>query len=176
MTRAPMSEAGRGPEIGADDLTFRPVRASDDPALAAIIRSGMAEFGICGEGPAADPEVDSISVAYAGSRAAYFVVESDGRVFGGGGIGPIPGSPDDVCELRKMYLRPESRGLGAGRRLLELCLEAARDRGYRRCHLATLARMETARHMYDRAGFRLLDHEVPGSGHLGCDTWYALEL
>jgi len=159
-----------------DDLTFRPVRASDDPALAAIIRSGMAEFGICGEGPASDPEVDSISAAYAGPGAAYFVVEAGGRVLGGGGIGSIEGIPEDICELRKMYLCPESRGLGAGRRLLELCLDAARDRDYLVCHLATLGRMEGARRLYARAGFQLLDHEVPGSGHLGCDTWYSLEL
>lgn len=162
--------------IEAADLTFRPVRASDDQALAAIIRSGMVEFGIHGEGPASDPEVDSISAAYAGPGAAYFVVEAGGQVLGGGGIGPIAGSPADVCELRKMYLQPGSRGFGAGRRLLELCLAAARDLGYRRCHLATLTRMDRARRLYDRAGFRQLDHEVPGSGHLGCDTWYALEL
>jgi putative acetyltransferase len=170
------SETPRASSIDPADPTFRPVRGSDDPALAAIIWSGMAEFGICGEGLASDPEVHSISTAYSGPRAAYFVVESGGRVLGGGGIGPIEGEPDDVCELRKMYLRPESRGLGAGRQLLELCLEAARECGYHRCHLATLGRMDRARRLYDRAGFRKLDHEVPGSGHLGCDTWYALEL
>jgi putative acetyltransferase len=170
------SQTPRPPSIDPAELTFRLVRVSDDPALAAIIRTGMAEFDICGQGPASDPEVDSISVAYAGSRAAYFVVESGGRVLGGGGIGPIEGEPDEVCELRKMYLSPESRGLGAGRRLLELCLDAARERGYQRCHLATLGRMDRARRLYDRAGFRQLEHEVPGSGHLGCDTWYALEL
>ena len=170
------SQTPRPPSINPAELTFRLVRASDDPTLAAIIRSGMAEFGICGEGPASDPEVASISTAYSGPRAAYFVVESGGRVLGGGGIGPITGSPDNVCELRKMYLSPESRGLGAGWRLLELCLDAARERGYDRCHLATLARMDRARRLYDRAGFRQLDHEVPGSGHLGCDTWYALEM
>ena len=176
MTRTMVSETGSESRVGVDDVTFRAVRPTDDPALAAIIRSGMAEFGICGEGPASDPEVTSISTAYSGPRAAYFVVESGGRVLGGGGIGPITGSPDNVCELRKMYLSPESRGLGAGWRLLELCLDAARECGYDRCHLATLARMDRARRLYDRAGFRQLDHEVPGSGHLGCDTWYALEL
>lgn len=171
-----MREPSPGGAIEADALTFRLVRASDDPALAAIIRSGMAEFGICGEGPANDPEVESISTAYAPRRASYFVVEAHGTVLGGGGIGPIDDQPDEVCELRKMYLSPEGRGLGAGRRLVELCLDAAREFGYRRCHLATLATMERARRLYDRAGFRQLDHEVPGSGHLGCDTWYTLEL
>ncbi|MGW8284046.1 MAG: N-acetyltransferase family protein [Gemmatimonadota bacterium] len=171
-----MREAGGGRSVQADNLTFRRVRPSDDEVLGAIIRNGMAEFGICDAETAADPEVESISSAYSVPRAAYFVVESEGRVLGGGGIGPIDGAPDDVCELRKMYLTPEARGLGAGRRILDLCLEAARAFDYHRCHLATLGRMERARRMYDRAGFRLLDHEVPGSGHLGCDTWYSRVL
>ncbi len=157
-------------------LVIRAVRPSDDTELAAIIRAGMAEFGICGAGPETDPELISISEAYAGPRAAYFVVERDGELMGGGGIGPIAGEPPDICELRKMYLRPEGRGRGAGGRLLALCLDTARDLGYRRCHLATLHSMNAARHLYARAGFRQLDHALPGSGHLGCDTWYSREL
>ena len=171
-----MNDSDRGTRIDAGALVFRPVATSDDVALASIIRAGMSEFGICGEGPASDPEVDSISEAYSGPGTAYFIVEANGRVLGGGGIGPIDDAPDSVCELRKMYLLPESRGRGAGRRLLGLCLDAARKRGYSRCHLATLGRMVRARRLYDRAGFQKLDHEVPGSGHLGCDTWYSLEL
>jgi putative acetyltransferase len=158
------------------ELAFRTVRPSDDAGLAAIIQAGMAEFGICGAGPGTDPELASISEAYAGPRAVYFVALQDGALLGGGGIGPIAGEPPDVCEVRKMYLRPEGRGHGAGGRLLELCLDAAREIGYRRCHLATLHSMHAARHLYARAGFRQLDHEVPGSGYLGCDTWYSLEL
>jgi putative acetyltransferase len=158
------------------DLVIRPVRAEDDPELARIVREGMAEFGICGDGPASDPELASISAAYAPPESAYFVVERGGRVLGGGGIGPIEGQPDTICELRKMYLVPEARGLGAGRRVLESCLQTAREIGYEHCHLATLVAMDRARRLYAGFGFRLLDHELPGSGHLGCDSWYTLEL
>jgi putative acetyltransferase len=165
------------PEMPPSDAppSIRLARPADDPVLAAIVRAGMAEFGICG-GPADDPEVDAMSRAFGGPRAAYFVAESGERVLGGGGIGPLPGGPDDACELRKMYLAPEARGLGAGLRLLEACLAAARARGYRSCRLATLARMERARRLYERAGFRPVDAPVPGAGHAGCDRWYALDL
>jgi putative acetyltransferase len=136
----------------------------------------MAEFGICDGGLDSDPEIASISSAYASPRAAFFVVGSSGRVLGGGGIGPIPGQPEDICELRKMYLVPEARGLGAGRRLLEACLDFARQSGYRTCYLATLERMTRARQLYAGFGFKRSHRELPGSAHLGCDTWYERTL
>jgi putative acetyltransferase len=159
-----------------NDLTLRRVRPEDDADLARIIRSGMAEFGICGAGLDGDAEVASISSAYAPPRAAYFVVESSGRVLGGGGIGPIADQPEEICELRKMYLVPEARGLGAGRRLLETCLDFARQVGYRTCYLATLERMTRARRLYAGFGFDRADRELPGSAYLGCDTWYERKL
>lgn len=158
-----------------DAVAIRPVRAADDAALAAIIRAGMGEFGLCG-GPADEPEVDAISRAFGGPRSAFFVAEADGRVLGGGGIGPLAGGPDDACELRKMYLAPDARGRGAGRRLLEACLGAARARGYRTCRLATLGRMERARRLYERSGFLPAEEEIRGTGHAGCDRWYSLDL
>jgi putative acetyltransferase len=159
-----------------NELSLRPVRPDDDDDLARIIRSGMAEFGICGVGPDDDAEIASISSAYAPPRAAFFVVEYSGRVLGGGGIGPISGQSEKICELRKMYLVPEARGLGAGRRLLDACLDFARHAGYRTCYLATLERMTRARRLYAGSGFERSHRELPGSAHLGCDTWYEREL
>src|SRR5690606_27223481 len=106
------------------------------------IRTVMPEFGAVGCGFAInDPEVSHMSRAYEGPRAAYFVVTHQGRVVGGGGIAPLAGGPADVCELRKMYFLPETRGHGLGRRLIELCLDAARQRGFRVCYLETLTSM-----------------------------------
>ena len=158
------------------DLSLRRVRPDDDADLARIIRSGMAEFGICAAGPVGDPEIASISSAYAAPRAAFFVAENAGRVLGGGGIGPIAGQPEEICELRKMYLVAEARGLGVGRRVLEACLEFARQAGYRTCYLATLERMTRARRLYAGFGFERSHRELPGSAHLGCDTWFEREL
>ena len=112
---------------------LRPIEARDDAAVAAIIREVMPAFGACGAGfPISDREVDAMSAAYAAPRSAYFVVEEGGRVIGGAGIAPLDGGDADTCELRKMYYLPAARGRGLGERVLRLCLEQAREFGFRR--------------------------------------------
>jgi putative acetyltransferase len=159
------------------DWTLRPITAADDAAMAAIIRTVMPEFGAVGDGFAInDPEVDWMSRAYAQPRCAYFVIERDGVVIGGGGVAPLDGGEPDVCELRKMYFLPEARGAGAGRALMQRCLDAARAAGFRRCYLETLCDMKAARRLYERTGFRLIDTPMGATGHGGCNTFYLLDL
>jgi putative acetyltransferase len=159
------------------DISLRPITAADDPAMAAVIRSVMPEFGASGPGFALnDPEVDHLSRAYAAPRSAYFVLERDGRIVGGAGIAPLAGGDPDVCELRKMYFLAEVRGLGQGRRLLQHCLATARQFGYRRCYLETLTGMDAAQHLYADAGFKTLCAPLGATGHFACDRYYALEL
>jgi putative acetyltransferase len=158
-------------------LSLRPIRPEDDPEVARIIRAVMPEFGASGAGFAIhDAEVDFMSRAYAGPRAAYFVVEREGRVVGGGGVGPLAGAPDDVCELRKMYFLPEARGAGMGETLLRRCIEEARARGYRTMYLETLTGMDAAQRLYTRLGFQRLDKPMGATGHHGCNRFYALAL
>lgn len=157
--------------------SIRPVEPRDDAAMASIIRAVMPEFGACGAGFAInDPEVDWMSRAYAAPRCAYFVVEVDGRVVGGGGVAPLEGGDADTCELRKMYCLPEARGLGAGSALMARCLDAARAAGFRRCYLETLTGMDAAMRLYERSGFRRIDAPLGDTGHGGCNTFYLREL
>jgi putative acetyltransferase len=159
------------------DWSLRPITAEDDAAVAAIIRKVMPEFGAVGDGFAInDPEVDWMSRAYAAPRCAYFVLERRGRVVGGGGVAPLEGGPEDVCELRKMYFLPEARGLGAGAALMQRCLDAAAGFGFRRCYLETLCGMAGARKLYERTGFHLIDGPLGATGHGGCNTFYLREL
>ena len=156
---------------------IRPVRAADDPVLARIIRTVMPEFGACGNGFAInDPEVDWMSRAYAAPRHAYFVVERDGEVIGGGGIAPLAGGDDGTCELRKMYFLPGARGIGAGAAMMGRCLEAARNAGFRQCYLETLTGMDAAMRLYERSGFQRIDSPMGDTGHGGCNTFYLRAL
>ena len=158
-------------------LVIRPIEARDDVAVAGIIRTVMPEFGAVGCGFAInDPEVDWMSRAYAQPRSAYFVVEQDGAVLGGGGIAPLVGGDDDVCELRKMYFLPQARGQGAGAALMERCLDAARGFGYRRCYIETLGGMDAAMKLYDRSGFARIAAPLGATGHGGCNTFYLRAL
>lgn len=159
------------------EYTLRPIEARDDAAIARIIRTVMPEFGACGDGFAInDPEVDWMHRAYSAPRSAYFVVEVDGEVVGGGGVAPLEGGGDDVCELRKMYFLPQARGLGAGAAVMAKSLEAARGFGFRRCYLETLTGMDAAMRLYERNGFRRIDAPMGATGHGGCDIWYLRDL
>ena len=158
-------------------FVLRPIEPRDDARVAAIIRAVMPEFGADGPGFAIhDPEVDHMSRAYAAPRCAYVVVELDGEVLGGAGIAPLEGGEGDTCELRKMYFLPALRGRGAGRAMIERCLDAARAHGFRRCYLETLKGMDAAQRLYERAGFRRISCAKGATGHHGCDTFYERDL
>ena len=160
-----------------DGFAIRTITQADDAAMAAIIRTVMPEFGAVGSGFAiSDPEVDWMSRAYAEPRHAYFVVERDGVVLGGGGIAPLAGGDGDTCELRKMYFLPDARGIGAGAAMMARCLDAAREAGFARCYLETLTGMDAAQRLYERSGFRRIDGPMGATGHGGCNTFYLLDL
>ena len=152
-------------------LVIRPIETRDDPRIA------LPEFGGCGSGFAInDPEVDWMSRSYAQPRSAYFVVERDGVVEGGGGVAPLEGGDDDTCELRKMYFLPTLRGLGAGADVMRRSLDAARAFGFRRCYLETLTGMDAAMRLYEKNGFRRIDGPMGATGHGGCNTFYLMDL
>lgn len=157
-------------------FTIRPIAARDNAAVAAIIRKVMPEFGADGPGFAIhDAEVSDMHGAYSREGCAYFVVELDGAVCGGGGIAPLEGEPG-VCELRKMYFLPELRGRGAGDALMRQCLDAGRSFGYRRCYLETLTGMDAAQKLYARHGFQPLCSALGNTGHFGCNRFFIHDL
>ncbi len=159
------------------DFIIRPIEPRDDAVIARIIRTVMPEFGADGPGFAIhDAEVNDMHAAYKRPRSAYFVVERDGKVLGGGGVAPLEGGDADVCELRKMYFLPEARGIGAGSAMMLRCLDAARAHGFKRCYLETLTGMDAAQALYRRHGFTALCGPLGGTGHFSCDQFYIREL
>lgn len=137
----------------------------------------MPEFGANGAGFAIhDQEVDNMFSAYSGPRCSYFVCEMDGRIIGGGGIAPLEGGDEDTCELKKMYFLPEARGKGLGQQVLQRCLIAAKDKGFRYCYLETFNTMKDAMKLYAKNGFIKIPGALGNTGHFACDTFYQLDL
>ena len=158
-------------------FTIRPITREDNAAVADIIRTVMPEFGASGPGFAIhDAEVDDMFGAYSKARCAYFVIEADGKVCGGGGIAPLAGGDSTICELRKMYFLPSLRGQGAGNSLITLCLDTARQLGFRQCYLETLTGMDAAQRLYEKHAFARIPAALGETGHFSCNRFYLRPL
>jgi ribosomal protein S18 acetylase RimI-like enzyme len=92
---------------------------------------------------------------YAPPRGALFLAEHEG----GAAVGCVALRPLDppLCEMKRLYVRPEGRGTGLGRRLAEQVIEEGRRLGYGAMRLDTLPSMADAQALYLRLGFR----EIP---------------
>lgn len=156
---------------------IRAIRPSDNPALAGIVRNTLAEFGANKPGTVYfDSTTDALYELFQQPGASYFVAEIDGKIAGGAGIYPTKGLPPDTCELVKMYLIPEARGLGLGRTLIEKSIELAKELGYRKIYLETMPELRQALKVYARFGFEYLTEPMGNSGHTGCSLWMLKEL
>jgi GNAT superfamily N-acetyltransferase len=69
------------------------------------------------------------------------------------------GSPQGTAQLRYFLITPECRGVGLGKRLMELFMAHLRARGYRSAYLWTVNELPAAASLYMRHGFRLAEEK-----------------
>jgi GNAT superfamily N-acetyltransferase len=89
-----------------------------------------------------------------GERERIWIVEHEGKV--AGSIGIVEAAPEQA-QLRWFLLRPELRGQGIGRLLVEQAIRFCRARGYALVYLWTTSDLKAAAHLYHSAGFRLTE-------------------
>ena len=87
--------------------------------------------------------------------ALFLATDSDGKASGCVAIYEVDANPVDakVCELKRLFVRPEFQGRGLGRELMDIATAKAIDLGYRKMLLDTLARLEKACQLYRSLGF-----------------------
>lgn len=159
------------------EITIRPIQPADNTDLALVVRSTLAEFGAANPGTVYfDPTTDALFELFQTPKSAYFVAESAGKIWGGGGIYPTEGLPSNTCELVKMYLLPEARGIGLGRTLIDKCLELAKVEGFEQVYLETLPELNLALKTYEKLGFEYLSAPMGDSKHFGCGLWMLKKL
>ena len=91
--------------------------------------------------------------AAGGGRERFWVAEQGGRVLGCIGLSQ---ESDRRARLRLMFVEPDARGLGLGRRLAEACIAFAREASYAEVVLWTVDVLAAARALYADLGFELI--------------------
>lgn len=156
---------------------IRKIKKEDNEAVAQLIRDVFDELNIPKVGTAyEDPYLDFMFEEYNKPRSIYFVVETEGRIIGGAGIAPLINEAESYCELQKMYFLPETRGLGIGSQIMEICLESAREFDFEKCYLETMPFMHDAQKLYKKTGFEYICSPMGSTGHTSCPIWMLYTL
>lgn len=137
----------------AEGLIVRDGTAEDAVALRALIFPVLESYGLRPDPQGTDADLDDVVSHYGAVGGRFWVLVQAGTVVGSCGLYPLG---DGVVELRKMYLHPDLRGRGLGRRLLNHAMSVAAADGFHTMRLETASALTEAISLYRKNGFTRL--------------------
>jgi ribosomal protein S18 acetylase RimI-like enzyme len=134
-------------------FAIRPVRTSAEVAAAArLFRGYSASLDVDLGYQSFDEEVVGLPGRYAPPSGELFLAfDRTDAPIGCAALRGLEG--DGRCEMKRLFLLPEARGLGVGRALAEEVVRSARALGYRELLLDTMPSMQAAIGIYEKLGF-----------------------
>lgn len=155
----------------ADDLIIRAATNRDCEQILNLVASALGEFGLQPDLDSSEADLKDIEEMYWRAGGFFEVIENEAQeIVGTIGVYPLDA---ETCKLRKMYLAPELRGKGMGKRLVGRAIAYARRNGYRRVLLETMRAMRAAVNLYTELGFKLVETQ-PMSPR--CELVFVLNL
>ena len=136
-------------------ISLRRAESDDDVARTRALfveYAGSLDFSLCFQG--FDREMKEFPGAYAPPLGCLLIACADQDAAGAVGLRPL-GSRDStrLCEMKRLYVRPNYRKRGIGQRLVRCVIAEAREKGYLAMRLDTLPSMRSAREIYGACGF-----------------------
>lgn len=151
--------------MGQADEIVPAISARDVAAVARLMRAYGASLDVDLSYQDFEAELAELPGKYAAPHGALLLA----RDCEGTPIGCVALRPCDAegqCEMKRLFLTPNARGTGLGRRLVEAVIQEARRIGYREVYLDTLPSMHAARSLYRELGFEACApyYETPVAG------------
>ncbi|RYU93506.1 GNAT family N-acetyltransferase [Emticicia agri] len=97
-----------------------------------------------------EEELTKLPAKYAEPEGSIFLAKVDGQSAGCVALWKLE---EGICEMKRLYVRPAFQGLGLGKKLTEIILGEAKEKGYKTMKLDTLRRLESANHLYKSLQF-----------------------
>jgi putative acetyltransferase len=70
-----------------------------------------------------------------------------------------------------MYFKKEARGKGLGKKMIQLCIDYAKNNDFQMCYIETMPNMLSAQKLYKSIGFEYIDKPLGNTGHSSCPVW-----
>lgn len=104
-----------------------------------------------------EKEIEELPGEYAPPEGCLFLSMDNGNAIGCVGLRPSGSSSERFCEMKRLYVQPQHRRSGVGKKLSEIVIGRAAGIGYTHMRLDTIITMNEATELYRSLGFREID-------------------
>lgn len=154
-----------------EKFNIRTASNEDAGEIKSLIFGILEEYGLSNDPETIDRDLDNIEDSYTNKNGIFDVVVNPEKIIiATTGLFRID---ETTCELRKMYLLKDYRGMSLGKFLIDHSIEAAKELGYNKIILETASVLKEAIGLYEKYGFTPYESDYLSSR---CDQTYYLSI